>query len=145
MKRLSSTMFLLLSLLLISRTAIAVELITNGGFETGSFAGWTAITPAEFWRPWAVTASGFGGDDGIYIPVPTATTVQQGTFNGWHGVTAGANQPYLLYQDITVPSGFWVLMTWQDKYQMNYTQFCTTGCGTSTYAVEILTTSNVLL
>jgi hypothetical protein len=32
-----------------------------------------------------------------------------------------------------------------DKYQMNYTQFCSTTCGTATYAVEARTISNVLL
>lgn len=133
-------------LFLLPLNAKAAELITNGGFETGNFTGWTAVNPAEFFRPWAVSGSGAGGNDGgTFVPVPNATSVQQGSFNAWNGVTAGAGQSHLLYQDITIPTGFFVRFTWLDRYQMNYTQFCSTGCGTATYAVEILNTSNVLL
>ena len=134
-----------LILFLLPHNTNAAELIVNGGFETGNFTGWTVINPTEFFRPWAVSTSGAGGNDGgTFTPVPTATVVQQGNFNAWNGVTAGTNQSFLLYQDITIPVGRFVRMTWNDRYQMNYTQFCSTGCGTATYAVEILTTGNVL-
>ncbi len=122
-----------------------VELITNGGFETGTFAGWTFVNNSSGWKNWAVSPSGAGGDEGIFVPVPTATIVQQGTRSAWNGVTGNANSPYLLYQDITIPAGNSATMTWIDRFQMNHTQFCSTGCGTATYAVEILNTSNVLL
>ncbi len=131
---------------LLPHTTKAVELITNGGFESGTFAGWTASNPSSSWRLWAVSASGAGGNDGgAFVPVPNATSVPQGTFNAWNGVTAGAGSPFTLTQDISIPVGFLVRMTWMDRYQMNHTQFCSTTCGTATFAVEILNTSNLLL
>ncbi|HKP68782.1 MAG TPA: carboxypeptidase-like regulatory domain-containing protein [Pyrinomonadaceae bacterium] len=146
MKRLSFALMVgSVLLFLFTHTTRAAELVTNGGFETGNFTGWTAVTPATFFRPWAVSGSGAGGNNGgTYVPYPTATVVQQGSFNAWNGIAAGANQSFLLYQDITIPTGFNVRFTWNDRYQMNYTQFCSTGCGTATYAVEVLTTANVL-
>lgn len=133
-----------------TQKAFAAELLTNGGFETGNFTGWTATNPSSGWRLWAVTGSGFGGNDGgAFVPVPNATSVQQGTFNAWHGVTAGTNQSFTLTQDVALPAGMNIRLTWMDRYQMNYTQFCGSGsnpaCGTATYAVEILNTSNTLL
>ncbi len=131
---------------LLPHTTKAVELITNGGFETGNFSGWTALNNSGGWKNWAVSPSGAGGNEGgSFVPVPNSTVVIEGTRNAWHGVTGNANSPYLLYQDISIPVGFNVRFTWADRYQMNYTQFCTTNCGTATYTVEILNTSNVLL
>ena len=127
--------------------ASAAELIVNGGFETGNFTGWTATNPSSAWRLWSITGSGAGGDDNGADgwTVPDETHVQQGTRNAWHGVTAGAGQQYILSQDVALPAGVNIRMTWNDRYQLNYSQFCTTGCGTGTYAVEILNTSNTLL
>ena len=126
--------------------ANAAELVTNGGFETGNFSGWTATNPTSPWRLWTVSGSGQGGGpaDG-FTPVPVVTSVQQGTFNAWNGVAAGTGQSFTLTQDVALPAGFNIKMSWMDRYQMNFTQFCTSGCGTSTYAVEVLNTSNVLL
>lgn len=124
----------------------AVDLITNGSFETGNFSGWTATNPASAWRLWAVSSSGAGGDDGSgYSPVPTATVVQHGTRSAWNGVTAGAGQSYILFQQVTLPAGQTASIQWIDRYQMNHTQFCSTGCGTAQYFVEITNTSNVVL
>jgi hypothetical protein len=131
-----------------TRNVSAAELVTNGGFETGNFSGWTATNAVSAWRLWTVSASGFGGNDGgIFVPVPNATSVQQGTFNAWHGVAAGTGQSFTLTQDIAIPAATNVRLTWMDRYQMNYTQFCGVSpvCGTATYAVEILNTSNTLL
>jgi hypothetical protein len=131
-----------------SHTVSAAELVTNGGFETGNFSGWTATNPSAPWRLWTVSASGFGGNEGgVFVPVPNATSVQQGTFNAWHGVAAGTGQSFTLTQDLAIPAATNVRLTWMDRYQMNYTQFCGVSpvCGTATYAVEILNTSNTLL
>ena len=138
-----------LSLLLLPQNLKAVDLIVNGSFETGNFTGWTATNASSAWRLWAVSPSGAGGDDGSgYSPVPTATIVQHGTRSAWNGVTAGDNQSFILFQQITVPAGQTASIQWIDRYQLNYTQFCGTvsnPCGTGHYFVEILNTSNVVL
>jgi Carboxypeptidase regulatory-like domain len=127
----------------------AADLITNGSFETGNFTGWTATNASSAWRLWAVSPSGAGGDDGSgYTPVPTATVVQHGTRSAWNGVTAGANSPFILSQDVTIPAGQTVSVQWIDRYQLNYTQFCGSGanpCGTASYFVEITNTSGTVL
>ena len=113
--------FLAIALTVFVGKAQAVELITNGGFETGNFSAWTATNASSAWKLWAVSPSGAGGNEGgTFVPVPNATSVQQGTFNAWNGVTAGAGSPFTLVQEITIPAGFYVRMTWMDRYQMNH-------------------------
>ena len=121
----------------------AVELITNGGFETGNFTGWTAINAPGPFEPWTVSGSGGGFVDS---PVPVATQVVQGSFNAWQTVTSDPGS-FLLYQNITIPAGQRLQFKWLHRYQMNLTTYCggTTSCGTATFAVEVLNTSNVLL
>jgi hypothetical protein len=138
-----------LMLFLLPHNIKAVDLITNGSFETGNFSGWTATNASSAWRLWAVSPSGAGGDDGSgFTPVPTATIVQHGTRSAWNGVTAGANQSFILFQQVTIPAGQTASVQWIDRYQLNYTQFCGTmanPCGTGDYFVEITNTSNVVL
>lgn len=133
--------FFLFSLFALSAPAIlGAELITNGGFETGDFTGWTTANAPAPWRSWQVSTSGLGGG---YSPVPTTTSVWSGARNAWNGVAADPGS-FLLYQDVSIPSGVSAQFTWNDRFQMNHTSFCSV-CGTATYAVEILNTSNVLL
>ncbi|MBS1795948.1 MAG: carboxypeptidase regulatory-like domain-containing protein [Acidobacteria bacterium] len=134
-----------LLLLLLPLNAHAAELITNGGFETGSFTGWTVVNNSGYWIPWSIGTTGQTTNDGSFTPVPTTMIVQQGTRVAYNGIAGSAGSPFLLSQDVAIPAGFNVRMTWIDRYQLNYTQFCSTTCGTATYAVEILNTSNVLL
>lgn len=130
----------------LTSSARGAELLTNGGFETGSFTGWTFVNAATNFRPWTVSGSGFGGDDGNgFFPVPTSTMVQQGSFSAWNGVTAGAGQSFTLHQQVTVPAGQTLSVQWIDRYQMNHTQFCSTSCGTAQYFVEITNTSGTVL
>lgn len=136
-------MIALIALFLPSKAA-AVELITNGGFETGNFTGWTATNPSGPFESWAVTGSGAGYTDS---PVPLATSVIVGTRNASHGVTASPAGSFLLVQQVTIPSGNSVQFRWRHRYQMNLSTYCNSAatCGTATFAVEILNTSNVLL
>ncbi len=152
MKRHSLLAITILTLTFLFHTAkdvSAVDLITNGSFETGNFSGWTATNASSAWRLWTVSGSGAGGDDGSgYGPVPTATVVQHGTRVAWNGVTAGDNQSFTLVQQVTIPAGQTASVQWIDRYQLNYTQFCGSAanpCGTGHYYVEILNTSNVVL
>ena len=140
LKNTLNRIFLLLVIAFSASIGFGAELVTNGGFETGDFTGWTVINPVDPWMPWEVSPSGTGGG---YSPVPDVTSVQHGTYNAWNGVTSDIGS-FLLYQDITIPVGSAVRMTWTDRYQMNHTSFCT-DCGTATYAVEVLDTSDNLL
>lgn len=136
-------------MLVSAKTASAVELITNGGFESGTaFLGWTISNPANGFHNWANTGSGQGGDDcgGCSYALPAATQVIEGSKNAWNGLTAGANQSYTMFQQVTIPAGNIAILRWSDKYQANYTTYCSsTNCGQAQYFVEITNTSNVVL
>jgi hypothetical protein len=144
MKKTGVWLFLILTFW--SQSVPAAELINNGGFETGNFTGWTVANPVSGFENWAVTGSGFGFID---TPVPIATQVIDGSFNAWQSVAAGAGQSYSLSRDVAIPVGQVGILRWKDRYQMNLTAYCgssgQTACGTATYAVEILNTSNVVL
>jgi hypothetical protein len=138
-----------LMLLLLPQSSKAVELITNGSFETGNLNGWTAVNGTGFYRQWQTATAGQGGNVSCVcgITFPTTTSPQDGTVDAWNGVTANANSPFTLSQDVTLVAGRLARMDWKDRFQMNLSQFCSTPaqCGTASYFVEILNTSNVLL
>ncbi len=77
--------------------------------------------------------------------MPTATSVQQGSFEAHESIASNPGS-FFLYQDVTIPAGNGAQLQWMHKYQMNLSTYCTgAACGTATFAVEILNTSNVLL
>jgi hypothetical protein len=126
----------------------AAELVTNGGFETGNFTGWTTANGVNPWRNWAANGANAGGG---YTP-PVATTPQQGSFDAWNGVAQNTGGAFTMTQDVALPANQIPTLTWKDRYQMNLTEFCGPGsqspsitCGTATYSVQILNTSNVVL
>jgi hypothetical protein len=128
--------------------ASAAELITNGGFETGNFTGWTTANGVNPWRNWAANGAGAGGG---FIP-PMATTPQEGSFDAWNGIAQNIGGAFTMTQDITLPANQIARLTWKDRYQMNLSEFCGPGsqspsitCGTATYSVQVLNTSNVVL
>jgi hypothetical protein len=145
MKKQNIIVFALLGLIVFfhSTTKIkAVDLITNGSFESATaFQGWTITNAGSSWMNWANTTAGNGGG----FSIPTATTVIHGSKNVWNGITAGANQSHTMFQQITIPAGQSASVHWSDKYQMNYTEFCSTGCGTAQYFVEITNTAGTVL
>jgi hypothetical protein len=125
-----------------AKNAAAVELVTNGSFETGALTGWTAVNGINPWRNWTVSTAGFGGG---YSPLPVATSPQHGTRDAWQGVAGNAGATFTLSQDVAVPAGT-SSFTWKDRFQQNLTTYCTIStCGTNIYRVQILNTSNVVL
>lgn len=125
--------------------ANAAELITNGGFETGNFSGWTAVNSANGYINWGVSGANHGGG---FNP-PVAVTPFQGNFSAWQGVAVfqAGGGTYTLSQDVTLPAAQGALLFWRDRFQSNLTSFCGASppCGTQTYRVQILNTSNVVL
>ena len=142
MRRFSFLILLGIVLLFSPRPAKAVELITNGSFETGDFTGWTRTNAAGSWMDWQNNVAGAGGG---FNP-PYVTAPQHGTRSVWNGITATANQEYTMYQQITIPVGT-ASISWRERVQMNLADFCMTAaaCGSAFYFVEITNTSNVVL
>lgn len=125
-----------------AREIRAAELITNGGFETGTFAGWTVANPAGCTGFFCWQNSPAGTSNGFNAP----TSPQEGIRSAWNGVAANANSPHLLYQDVSIPAASTASVIWKHRFQLDHANYCTgAACGTATFAVEILNTSNVLL
>jgi hypothetical protein len=137
-----------LILFLLPHNTKAAQLIVNGGFETGNFTGWTVVNTASGYINWTVSGANHGGG---FIPAPVAVTPIQGNFSAWEGVAAfsAGGGTYTLSQDVTLPAAQTASFFWQDRFQSNLTEFCggsgEPACGTQTYRVQILNTSNVVL
>jgi hypothetical protein len=146
MKRIIVFLAVASALVLIATSSRAAELITNGGFETGNFTGWTATNAANPYRLWTVSGAGGGGG---FTPVPVASSPPRGIDDAWEGTASNANSPFTLDQQFTIPSGATASITWRHRLQVNLNDFCGhpgfIACGTVTYTVEILNTSNVVL
>lgn len=144
MRKLIFWLFLMGTVLFAQYTTKAAELITNGGFESGSFSGWTAVSPVGSFEPWSVSGTGSGWSD---TPLPSSTQVIFGTRNAWNTVTSSPAGTHTLVQQVVLPAGQISILRWSHRYQMNLTTYCGTPaeCGTATFRVEILNTSNVVL
>lgn len=101
--------------------AAPIELVNNGGFETGTFAGWTAVSNGSTGgcgvNIWEVNATGHQGcqSSGITVAAPISGTY--GAFNTFDG----AATPYTLTQQITVPgSVLSATLSFLDEFQMSY-------------------------
>lgn len=109
------------------RPAVAAELITNGGFETGTFSGWSVTNvTTNIWFNWAVT----GPSCAFCLNQWTNTTSPHtGSFDAWNGWAAGNPVPdaYRIRQDITLPNnpGEYVRLIWWDRLQWDLQSFTT--------------------
>ena len=106
------------NLLVVGETAgiPATELIDNGSFETGDFAGWNIQATGPPFRPWQVTGAGFGGGFGM-----APTSPQDGNFVAWNGFDGGGPMEFTMFQDVTIPAGMDAVLSWQERIQWNFT------------------------
>ena len=83
---------------LITAPTVMNELIQNGGFETGNFAGWTVTSdgPPQM-HDWTVGPAGGGF---FFDSSPHA-----GTYDAYNGFAGPEGQQYTLAQDVTIPAG----------------------------------------
>jgi hypothetical protein len=146
MKRIIVVLAVLATAGLLAPAARSAELITNGGFETGNFTGWTPTNAANPWINWNVSGPGAGGG---FIPVPVATSPPQGVRVAWQGIAANAGSPFTLDQTVTIPPAATASIMWRHRFQMNLSEFCggsgEPACGNAVYSVQVLNTSNTVL
>ena len=99
----------------------AVELVTNGGFETGNFTGWATVNvTTNVWYNWNVT----GANCNPCLDAWTNSTAPRtGSFSAWNGWAAGNPVPdaYRLRQTVTIPNNpsDLVSLKWWDRLQWN--------------------------
>ena len=146
MKRTLFLLTVIAAFCLTTHPVSATELITNGGFESGSFTGWTTVNPPGFWLGWTVSTAGAGGG---FVPVPVVTAPREGTRDAWQGTAmlSSTFAPQYMEQTITIPAASTASIIWKQRLQVNLTSFCSTlaACGTVVYNVQVLNTSNVVL
>ena len=127
-----------LILLILPHNTRAAELITNGSFESG-MTGWTINNATNPWIPWQSVPAGF--DNGFNAPAQP----QVGVRDAYQGVTGDAGTRFIT-QDITIPAGSTASVHWRHRFQYDNDSFCNgAACGTVTFTVDILNTSNLLL
>lgn len=112
------------------------QLIINGSFETGDFSGWNVSTAATGgtgspFQSWSVSPAGAGGFGGFEI-LPTSP--QHGTHDAWNGFDGGGPMEFRMYQDISIPSGTSLSLSWRDRAQWN---FCCAQTQPRTYDVQL--------
>jgi len=131
-------------LLLLPHNANAVELITNGGFETGNHAGWTVVNSGNNYWTWVVTPAGGGNTEGT----TQLSSPRSGSFSS-HGAFCcnSTSNPEYIEQQITIPAAQSAQLRWSDKIQSDLASFCSVpaNCGSNVWRVQILNTSNAVL
>ncbi|HMS38710.1 MAG TPA: carboxypeptidase regulatory-like domain-containing protein [Pyrinomonadaceae bacterium] len=131
MKKHSLLAITILTLIIVFHTAknvSAAELVTNGSFETGTFAGWTAVNvTTNVWFNWSVSAATNNANVSSWT---NGTSPRTGTFSAWNGWAAGNPVPaaYRLRQDITIPNNpnENIVFRWYDRLQWDLVSFSTT-------------------
>jgi hypothetical protein len=76
----------------------AAQLIVNGGFETGTFAGWTVVDQPGGSGSWFIQTGTLSPTSGFTVPPPP-----QGTFAAM--TDQGSPGSHVLFQDFVVPLG----------------------------------------
>jgi hypothetical protein len=95
--------------------ANSTELVSNGGFETGNFSGWTRITTGSPFIDWTVSAAGAGSG---FSMAPTSP--QEGVYDAWNGFDGAGPMSFALYQDVAIPGNTTALLSWNHRAQWNF-------------------------
>jgi hypothetical protein len=94
-------------------SASPTNLITNGDFETGTFAGWSATTTlASPLCAWQFSTCGW-----FDFVTPAADGGSFFADNGFDGSGPGT---YTLEQTVTIPSGASATLSWEDYVEASY-------------------------
>jgi hypothetical protein len=116
------------------------DLITNGGFETGNFSGWSVTSNGGTGgcgsNLWLVNTTGTQGCQSNGTTVAAPISGIYGAFNTFDGTNAN----YYLSQTIALPGAITnATLSFMDEYHMNYT-------GTPrTFRVDLYNAANTVL
>jgi hypothetical protein len=107
-RRLVSAVAVAASLGFVAPSASAAELVTNGGFESGTFSGWTTTQPTNPLYAWTIASSSSQLWFGLASP-------PEGTYDAGNGFD-GSPGHFTLTQTISIPAGT-ATLTWKDRLQ----------------------------
>jgi len=93
----TTVMVLTVTLLVVLARPAAAAIVTNGGFETGSLAGWTVVDQAGSDGSWLAYHGTSAPDSGSVLPPPPEGTFAAITDQLGHG-------SHVLYQDLAIES-----------------------------------------
>lgn len=102
-------------------SAAQAELVTNGGFETGDFSGWTAVsnggTSGCQVNLWSVNSTGAQGCDGNGTNVSAPISGNFAAFNTYDGTDTN----YTLSQTLVLPGSIGnATLSFMNEYHMSY-------------------------
>lgn len=119
----------------------ASELVTNGSFETGTFAGWTTNITGTPFIPWLVSPAGAGSGFSLLPTQP-----QDGLFDAWNGFDGAGMTIFTTYQDIKIPQFLAApaILNWKERLQWNFA-LTSTATQPRIYAVQLRDTNGVIL
>ena len=105
------------STLVVSGVLIAATTV-NGGFETGSFAGWTVFNQEEDFGNWFVYSGTVSPETGSPIAAPP---------DGTYAATTDQVAPgsHILYQDVALEAGFHHMLSFVVYYNNQAGDFAT--------------------
>ena len=105
------------STLVVSGVLIAATTV-NGGFETGSFAGWTVFNQEEDFGNWFVYSGTVSPESGSPIAAPP---------DGTYAATTDQVAPgsHILYQDVALEAGFHHMLSFVVYYNNQAGDFAT--------------------
>lgn len=118
------------------------ELVNNGGFETGTFAGWTRVNQSPFGAPTNNTYI----NNGTYMP--QSSDGPYPPYAGAYSAVTDQNGPGLIsiYQDVVVPGSVnSVWLTWADRIHNYLGEFIPEPPNPQVYRVEVRNTANTVL
>ncbi len=100
------------------RQVKAVDIITNGSFETGDFTGWgTKDIAVPFYQLDVRVAGTFPSGHGLFPAEPT-----DGFFAATHGFDGGGPDTIEIFQDVTIPADHSAILTFDWRAGWDFTQ-----------------------
>src|SRR5262249_36794317 len=77
---------------------------------------WTTATTSSPYVAWTVSGAGAGGGFDMLTTAP-----QEGSFVAWNGFDGTGPMQYTMTQDLVLPAGPGLILTWKDRLQWNFT------------------------